>query len=85
MYPNPSPWNLPLWSQNVRLSVPNTNYRPYWSQELQDLQDALSEAKAAAEDNPSQENNTKLKQAKAKFLRHKIQVFERGWRKKNPD
>ena len=29
------------------------NYRPYWSQELQDLQDALSEARAAAEVNPS--------------------------------
>ena len=25
------------------------NYRPYWSQELQDLQDALSEARAAAD------------------------------------
>ena len=59
------------------------DYRPYWSQELQDLQDALSEARAAIEANPSQENNTKLQQAKAKFLRHKIQAFDRGWRKKN--
>ena len=58
------------------------DYRPYWSQELQDLQDALSEARAAIEANPSQENNTKLQQAKAKFLRHKIQAFDRGWRKK---
>ena len=58
------------------------NYRPYWSQELQDLQDALSEARAAAEVNPSQENNTKLQQAKAKFLRHKIQACRRGWREK---
>ena len=58
------------------------NYRPYWSQELQDLQDALSEARAAAEVNPSQENNTELQQAKAKFLRHKIQAYRRGWREK---
>ena len=62
------------------------NYRSCWSQELQDLQDALSEARTAAEANPSQENNTKLQQAKAKFLRHKIQECRRGWReeKKNP-
>ena len=59
------------------------NYRPYWSQELQDLQDALSEARAVAEANPSQEKNTKLQQAKAKFLRHKIQECRRGWREKN--
>ena len=58
------------------------NYRPYWSQELQDLQDALSEARAAAEANPSQESNTKLQQAKTKFLRHKIQACRRGWREK---
>ena len=54
--------------------------RPYWSQELQDLQDALSEARAAVEANPSKGNNTKLQQAKAKFLRHKIQACRRGWR-----
>ena len=58
------------------------NYRPYWSQDVQDLQDALSEAKAAAEVNPSQENNTKLQQAKARFLRQKIQECWRGWREK---
>ena len=58
------------------------NYRPYWSQELQDLQDALTEARAAAEVNPSQENNTKLQEAKANFLRHKIQECQRGWREK---
>ena len=58
------------------------NYRPYCSQELQDLQDALSEARAAAEANPSQENKITLQQAKAKFLRHKIQACQRGWREK---
>ena len=58
------------------------NYRPYWSQELQDLRDALSEARAAAEASPSQENSTKLRKAKARFLRHKIQACRRGWREK---
>ena len=54
------------------------HYRLYWSQELQDLQGALSEARAAADVNPSQENNTKLQQAKAKFLRQKIQACRIG-------
>ena len=53
------------------------NYRPYWNQELQDLQDALSEARAAADFNPSQENNAALQQAKAKFLRHKVEKDDR--------
>ena len=53
------------------------NYRPYWSQELQVLQDALSEARAAADVNPSQENNAALQQAKAKFLRHKVEKDDR--------
>ena len=59
------------------------NYRLYWSQELQDLQDALSEARAAAEVKSSQKNNTKLQQAKAKFLRHKI-AAEAGEKKQPP-
>ena len=59
------------------------SYRPYWSQELQDPHDALSEAREAAEVKPSQENNTTLQRAKAKFLRHKIQACRRGWREKN--
>ena len=58
------------------------DYRPYWSQELQDLQDDLTEARKAAETNPSQENNTKLQHAKARFLRHKIQACRRSWREK---
>ena len=37
------------------------NYRPYWSQELQDLQDTLSESKAAAEVNPSLKKKKKKK------------------------
>ena len=43
------------------------NFRPYWSQELQDLQGALSEARTAAEVNPSQENNTKLQTSESQI------------------
>ena len=58
------------------------NYKPYWSDKLQGLQDELSEARRTAEDHPSAENNTKLQQAKAKFLRHKLQASRRSWREK---
>ena len=58
------------------------NYKPYWSSELEKLQDALSEARKAAEDSPSAENNTKLQQAKARFLRYKLQASRRSWREK---
>ena len=48
------------------------NYKFYWSNELQELQDAMSKAREEVETKPSQENNTKLKLAKAKFLWHKL-------------
>ena len=49
------------------------NYKPYWSPELQQLEDDLSQAREEAETNPSPETNLKLQQAKAKFLKGKIQ------------
>ena len=42
------------------------NHRPYWSQELQELLDATSEAREAAKSNPSLEDNTKLQKTKAR-------------------
>jgi len=58
------------------------NYKPYWSKELQELQDKLSEARKTAEDHPSIENNNKLQEAKARFLKHKLQASKRSWREK---
>ena len=57
-------------------------YKPYWSNELQELEDALSEARREAEVNPSQENNIRLQQAKAKFLKKKLHAIRRSWREK---
>ena len=58
------------------------NYKPYWNEELQELQDALSKARKTAEDHPSAENNNRLQEAKAKFLKHKLQASRRSWREK---
>ena len=57
-------------------------YKPYWSNELQELEDALSEARRQAEVNPSQENNIRLQQVKAKFLKTKLHARRRSWRDK---
>ena len=47
------------------------NYNPYWSKELQELQDELSQARKTAEDHPSMEN-INLWEAKARFLKYKL-------------
>ena len=57
-------------------------YRPYWSNQLQSLQDELNEARTKAEEQPSQENHERLQQAKAKFLRTKLEATRRSWREK---
>nr|KAG5706601.1 hypothetical protein BaRGS_005671 [Batillaria attramentaria] len=58
------------------------DYKPYWSDQLQTLQDDLNEARTRAEEQPSQENHERLQQAKAKFLRTKLEATRRSWREK---
>jgi len=58
------------------------DYKPYWCNEIQQTHDALTRAREEAEQNPSQENNIKLQQRKAKHLRTKLQCQRRGWREK---
>lgn len=57
-------------------------YKPYWSEELEELQNKLSEARVEAESNPSQEANLSLQHAKAKFLRCKLEAQRKSWRRK---
>ena len=47
------------------------DYQPYWSSEIQATHDSLTQAREEAELNPSQENNIKFQQCKAKHLRTK--------------
>ena len=46
------------------------NYKPYWSEELERLDEELSAARREAETNPSQDNHhSHLQHTKARFLR----------------
>jgi len=58
------------------------NYKPYWSDDLETLQEELSEARREAETHPSQDSNTNLQKARAKFLRAKIQARRESWHEK---
>ena len=58
------------------------DYKPYWSNQLQELQEMMTEARQEAEDNPSEENHLRLQQAKARFLKEKIQAKRQSWREK---
>jgi hypothetical protein len=50
---------------------------------MQKTHDALTRAREEAETNPSQENNIKLQQSKAKHLRTKLESQRRGWGEEN--
>ena len=58
------------------------NYKPYWSEELERLDEELSAARREAETNPSQDNHNHLQHTKAKFLRYKLQARRKSWRNK---
>ena len=58
------------------------NYKPFWSNELKELEDLLNEAREKAEKEPSQTNSIHLQQAKAKFLKKKLEAKRRSWREK---
>ena len=42
------------------------NYKPYWSEELERLDEELSAARGEAETNPSQDNHNHLQHTKAR-------------------
>ena len=72
-------------AQAAKECIPNgarKEYTPYWTSELQKAHDALSQAREEAEENPCQENNIKLQERKAKFLRTKLESKRKSWRKK---
>jgi len=58
------------------------DYKPYWSDELDELQNKLSHAREEAESNPPQEAHLSLQQAMAKFLRYKLEAQRKSWRSK---
>ena len=58
------------------------NYKPYWSEELEGLDEELSAARREAETNPSQDNHNHLQHTKARFIRYKLQARRKSWRNK---
>ena len=58
------------------------NYKSYWSEVLERLDEELSAARREAETNPSQDNHSHLQHTNARFLRYKLQARRKSWRNK---
>lgn len=58
------------------------NFKPYWTNTLQELQERLEEARSEAEQNPSQVNHNAFQAAKANYLRVKLKAVRSSWREK---
>lgn len=58
------------------------NYKPYWTEELQKLQDELSTTRDEVENDPTVENNIALKACSAKYKKTYIQAARKSWRDK---
>nr|KAG5685541.1 hypothetical protein BaRGS_009937 [Batillaria attramentaria] len=58
------------------------DYKPYWTEELQNLEDAVTEARDQAEKQPSLENNIALKEATARYKLSCAQAARKSWQEK---
>ena len=55
------------------------NYKPYWTEELQKLEDELSSARENAENNPGIENNIALGEATVKYRTKQTEEARNSW------
>ncbi|GFS03926.1 hypothetical protein ElyMa_002900200 [Elysia marginata] len=58
------------------------NYRPYWTEELEELENEVNVARKEVEEHPSVVNNVNLKQKTAKFRKETIRTQRQGWQEK---
>ena len=58
------------------------NYKPYWTEELQQLEDKVTRAREEVENNPTVENNIAFKASSAKCRKEYIQAARTSWREK---
>ena len=58
------------------------NYRPYWTEELQQLEDSVEEARMKVQEDPTVLNNIELKAAAAKHKQVFNQEARRSWHEK---
>ena len=61
------------------------NYRPYWTEELQELEDKVEAARVEAEQHPTVKNNIQLKACEAKCKQTYIQAARASWRNKTSE
>ena len=58
------------------------NYRPYWTEELQELEDEVTKTREQVENNPTQENNIPLKACTAKYRKAISKLQEQAGERK---
>ena len=74
--------------QAAKEGLPNgarKKYKAYWSDELENTHEELSDAMKTAETNPSTKNNIALKHASAKFNKARNEARTKSWIKKTAD
>ena len=58
------------------------NYRPYWTEELQELEDEVSRTREEVEKDPTPQNNIALKACTAKYRKVYSQAARKSWKEK---
>ena len=58
------------------------NYRPYWTAELQEMEDTVETARVDAEQRPTVQNNVHLKASEVKCKKAYIQAARSSWGEK---
>ncbi|PVD22167.1 hypothetical protein C0Q70_17972 [Pomacea canaliculata] len=61
------------------------NYRPYWTEELQELEDEVSKIREKVENDPTIENNIALKESSAKYRKACNEAARKRWREKTEE
>ena len=71
--------------QTAKETIPRgayRNYKPYWSDDLEKLQEEVEATRKQTEDDPNQEHHKSHQHAKARFQRAKLQARRKSWREK---
>ena len=58
------------------------NYRPFWTEELEDLENEVNKARKDAEENPGIDSNIKLKETTASSEERPYQLREKDGKKR---
>ncbi|GFR94977.1 RNA-directed DNA polymerase from mobile element jockey [Elysia marginata] len=58
------------------------NYRPYWTEGLEELENEINVARKEVEEHPSVVNNVSLKRKTAKLRKETIRTQRQGWQEK---